>query len=162
MVVAALLVGGTGCSLAGGAASGCTVPKDEAGLLKEYARDPVFAVVPSGAHRVGGVEQSRGCKGDDGMDLTQTSASVTLEPGDGYGTDALHQVYDPVAARDGWRTDKAPKTGRGVYFTYCRSVRGVTSVLSISTWPGKNGGLYVKITAWPERTSCASPLPSAP
>jgi len=130
-------------------------------LLKEYARDPVFAVVPPGAHRVGGVEQGRACQGDDGMDISQASASLTMEPGDGFDEAALRKVYDPAAARGGWKHDVAPSTGRGVYFTHCRAVRGVTSVLSVSTWPGRDGGLYVTIAAWPERSSCASPPASS-
>ncbi len=160
LVAASLLVGLAGCGIGESASSGCTTPHDEPGLLRQYAADPVFAVTPTGVRPVGAVKQVPGCHGD-AMDLTQTSATEQLEPGGELTAAALHQVYDPAAAKAGWKADVAPSAGRGVFFTYCRMVSGVTSVLSVTTWPGKQGGLYLRIAAWPERSSCASPPPSS-
>ncbi|MGR6319396.1 hypothetical protein Q2K19_28925 [Micromonospora soli] len=139
--VAALLTAAalTGCARADGAEGpqvpGCTVPQDEDTLLDAYADDPVLAVRPEGAQRIGKLARSSGCHQLNKEDVSNTAVTLSWRPSRDYDDTSLRQIYDPVAGRAGWRyavDPDAPPDGPGVAtLTYCRRVRGVTSRLLI-------------------------------
>lgn len=58
-----------------GRKAGCVAPPNEDALLDDYARDPMLAVTPHGAARVGGVTRSRAC-----IRLTREDVVIDARP----------------------------------------------------------------------------------
>jgi hypothetical protein len=183
-MAAVLMLGMTGCNSepeGGQRVPGCTVPPNEAALLTEYAKDPVLAVTPEGASRVGGLVRSKACERLSREDVSNTSVMLQWRLSRDYDEASLRRLYDPVASGSGWRSDRdggPPLLAPGdVYVTYCRRVNGVVSRLTINaqaaqwvdsrpstgdrpaspSWAVINpGGIYITISADPARPACPS------
>jgi hypothetical protein len=165
---------------AGVRVAGCTAPEHEEDLLDAYAADPVLAVVPAAAARVGGVDRTRACYQLNREDVSNTLATVEIRLASDPDGAALRGLYDPVATGHGWTADPAwvagagPEPG-GVLLAYCRTVRGVTSELVLRAQPAQRvdvrssigprpsppdvrtlapPSLYVSISADPARAAC--------
>lgn len=147
-VVALLAVALTGCGWTGGNDArepGCTVPDDEDALLDAYANDPVVAVQPEGARRVGDVARSTGCHRLNKEDVSNTSVTLSWRPERDYDGPTLRRTFDPVASGGGWRymvdPDAPPDVAGETTLTYCRDVRGVTSRLLIRSQPAQRADI---------------------
>ncbi|MEU4777368.1 hypothetical protein [Micromonospora sp. NPDC023633] len=124
---------------AGSPVPGCSLPADVDGLLDAYADDPVLAVTPDGAQRVGDVARSRGCRRLNKEDVSSTSVSLSWRPDRDWGNAELRRTYDPVADAAGWRYAEIPDRGPAVdgesFLSWCRSVRDVPSRLIVRSNP---------------------------
>jgi hypothetical protein len=153
------------------------VAPDEDGLLHDYATDPAVTLVPEGAQRTGSVQRQHGCLQVDREDTSTTSVETSFKVSRDYDLAALRAVYDPVAHGNGWADiagDHPDVPGADVFLFYCRTVREVTSELSISIssaqhidirasgpdrppspqWQVTSGGITVVIEAFPQRANC--------
>jgi hypothetical protein len=131
--------------------SGCTPPPNEARLLDEYARDPVFAIRPARVRDVAPIQHTAACriiKGDAGPDeVSVASAWFALTPVDRHDRAALIDLYDAEVTGHGWRaaprTATPAPTASSSVLRYCKSIRGVTSYLEISSFTGDGGDAVV-------------------
>ncbi|GGM40652.1 hypothetical protein ACFFX1_17975 [Dactylosporangium sucinum] len=145
----ALLValGAAGCAREPELRAGCTPPAGEEQLLDAYADEPVFDVEPPGAKRVGKPRAEHGCRVLNFEDTSSANVMQLFELSRGYSRADLAAVYDEDLRGRGWvpAEETAPP---GAFLVYCKLVRDVPAVLSISS-PGSQ--LQVAIRAEPQR-----------
>src|SRR3954470_8034398 len=127
-----LLLAVAGCTSEPPRVAGCTVPANEDRLLDEYASDPVLAVRPGDAKRVGKVGRRTGCVQVSMEDVSTTSVTAQYEMSTAYGPAALRDAYATALAKRDWRADEPPPgpswSPESIYLMFCRPVSGVTSV----------------------------------
>src|SRR5687768_7717223 len=132
MIVTVLVVASaaTGCSLFSDRVEGCAAPDNEAALLDELAKDPVFAVTLPGATRRGEPERQEACYRKT-ADVTRTSVHVQYDLAHDPGVEEIRAAFDPVAAKGGWVALPGTPDPLAGAIRYCRGVHDQPLLLTV-------------------------------